>query len=67
MEEKKTKLSEHIFKKGMFITPWNDALGALLKNQSWALSRLPEFFWLALILDYYGRENSINIMMAILD
>lgn len=67
MEEKKTKLSEHIFKKGKFITPWNNALGDLLQNQSWALSRLPEFFWIALILDYYGREKSINIMVAILD
>ena len=57
MEEKKTKLSEHIFKKGKFITPLNNALGDLLKNQSWALSRLPELFWIALILDYYGREN----------
>ncbi len=67
MKEKKTKLSEHIFKKGKFITPWNYAFGNLLKNQSWALSRLPEFFWLALILNYYERENSINIMPAILD
>lgn len=67
MKEKKTKLSEHIFKKGKFITPWNNALGDLLQNQSWTLSRLPEFFWIALILDYYGRENSINMMVAILN
>jgi len=50
-----SKLSDHIFKKGKFITPWNNALGNRSKMLSWSQNRLPEYFWLCLILDKYGR------------
>lgn len=55
-----SKLSEHIFKKGTFITPWNNVLGKKTKEQSWSLQRLPEYLWLALILDRYGRKDGLN-------
>lgn len=56
----KSKLSEHIFEKGKFITPWNNALGNLTKNQSWNLNRLPEYLWLGLVLDKYERKVGLE-------
>ena len=55
-----TKLSDHIFKKGKFITPWNNALGNISRLQSWSLNRLPEYLWLGLILDKYGRKIGLE-------
>lgn len=60
------KLSDHIFKKGKFITPWNNALGSLSKMQSWSLNRLPEYLWLGLILDKYGRKSGLEKLSFIL-
>lgn len=56
----KSKLSDHIFKKGKFITPWNNALGSHSKMQSWSLDRLPEYIWLGLILQKYGRKRGLE-------
>lgn len=55
-----SKLSEHIFKRGKFITPWNEVLGDISKEQSWCLQRLPEYLWLALIIDKYGRKEGLS-------
>lgn len=57
---KKSKLSDHIFKKGKFITPWNNLLGNLTKEQSWNLNRFPEYLWLALILNKYDRKEGLE-------
>lgn len=38
-----SKLEKHKFKKGKFITPWNDMLGDIGVMQNWALERLPEY------------------------
>ncbi|MEG6510338.1 DUF5677 domain-containing protein [Desulforamulus ruminis] len=54
-----SKLSDHKFKKGKFIAPWNELMSELDKEASWYHGRLPEYFWLALILDYYGREDGL--------
>lgn len=62
----KSKLSEHVFKKGKFITPWNNALGNLTKNQSWNLNRLPEYLWLGLILDKYDRKVGLEKVYLII-
>ncbi len=56
----KSKLSDHIFKKGKFITPWNHALGNLSKKQSWSLNRFPEYLWIALILNKYDRKKGLE-------
>lgn len=53
-------MSDHIFKKGRFITPWNNALGSLSKMQSWSQNRLPEYLWLGLILNKYGRKEGLE-------
>lgn len=43
-------LEQHKFKKGKFITPFNDALGDKLQLSSWGSERLPEYLWIGLIL-----------------
>lgn len=57
---KNSSLFDHKFKKGKFITPWNDSLGDILKDSSWFRERLPEYVWLGLILDYYDRDEGLE-------
>ncbi|MHB8278574.1 MAG: DUF5677 domain-containing protein [Candidatus Humimicrobiaceae bacterium] len=61
-----SKLSDHIFKKGKFITPWNNALGSVSKMQSWSQNRLPEYLWLGLVLDKYRRKGGLEKLCFIL-
>lgn len=46
---KKTDLPNHVFKKGKFITAFNDSFSESLNENTWK-DRFPEFIWLALIL-----------------
>ena len=46
-----SKLEKHKFKKGKFITPWNDMLGDIGVMRNWALERLPEYIWIGLIFE----------------
>lgn len=55
-----SKLENHRFKKGKFITPWNDMLGDISVTKSWALERLPEYIWIGLIFEEYGRKEGLN-------
>ena len=57
---KNSKLSDHEFKKGKFTTPINAALKDLLKENPWFQERLPEYLWIALILEYYGRKEGLK-------
>lgn len=57
---KGSKLSEHKFKKGKFITPFNDKLGDKLQENPWFQNRLPEYLWLGLILNHYGRDEGLK-------
>lgn len=65
-----SSLSDHKLnkKKGIVTTPLN-ALGDLLKPTSWTKERMPEYLWLGLILQYYGRkvgfEKSFQILYEI--
>ncbi len=34
-------------------------MSELGKEESWYYGRLPEYIWLALILDYYGRKDGL--------
>lgn len=63
---KHSKLSEHIFKKGKFISPMNNAFGDQLKTMSWSNERLPEYLWLACILEAYSRTIGIEKAYLIL-
>ncbi|PEL13030.1 DUF5677 domain-containing protein [Bacillus sp. AFS017336] len=62
----KSKLSDHVIKKGKVITPLNHAMGDTLSFNSWAKERLPEYIWLALIHSYYGRSDAFAICFKIL-
>lgn len=61
-----SKLSDHIFKKGKFISPMNKALGDKLVLTSWAKDRLPEYLWLACILDAFDRTTGLEKSYLIL-
>lgn len=52
------KLSEHRFHKGKFISPWND-MGFTMTQTPWFQRRLPEYLWIGLILDKYGRSDGL--------
>ena len=52
-------LSSHRFHKGKFITPWNDNLLNMIEN-SWFQDRFPEYIWIALILNTFGREEGMK-------
>lgn len=60
MDKNNSKLSDHTFKKGVLYTPFNSNLGESLTLSQWALEWLPEYIWISLILDYYGREKGID-------
>lgn len=53
----KKALADHKFKKGVFIAPMNQLNPKLT---SWRKERAPEYFWIALIIDYYGREEGLK-------
>lgn len=58
---KKSKLSEHKFKKGEFITPFKSAFQDIgLHEVSWFRDRAPQYVWIGLILDYYGRNEGMQ-------
>lgn len=56
------KLSEHIFKKGKFITPFNNLpmVKEFEDEKSWAYGRMPEYLWIGLILNHYGRDEGLR-------
>lgn len=65
---KHTKLSEHKFIKGKFITPINSYpfVHELEDESSWAYGRMPEYLWIALILKYFGRDNGLKKSCSII-
>lgn len=68
MKEKKnvSSINEHKVIKGTIKTPFNNSLGDSLKLQSWRKNRLPEYLWLALIINYYGRDTGLQKCMTVL-
>ena len=61
-----TKLSSYKFKKGKFISPWNEFMSPVDDNKSWTYGRLPEYIWIALILHKYGRQEGFRRLSPIL-
>lgn len=63
-----SKLSDHKFKKGKFIAPLNEIenLTPLKDNESWYFGRLPEYIWIGLILDKYGRGAGLDKLYYII-
>lgn len=62
-----TKLSELARRKGKLLSPLVDKLGDVLTPTSWSLNRLPEYIWLALILDNQGRTDGISCCVRIIN
>lgn len=60
--KKYSKLSDHTFKKGKFITPINalPLMHELEDEKSWTYGRMPEYLWIGLILKYYGRNEGLK-------
>ncbi|MBP3242025.1 MAG: hypothetical protein J6M92_16025 [Oribacterium sp.] len=57
-----TRLSDHTFKKGKFITPLNSisVTQELEDEKSWTYGRMPEYLWIGMILKYFGREDGLK-------
>lgn len=65
--KKTSKLSEHKFKKGKFVTPFNQHLSELIKENSWYYGRMPEYVWLGLIIQDGERTEQLFKCMSIID
>ena len=59
-------LSDHLFVKGVFKTKLNELLGEKKSEQSWNYERMPEYLWIGLILEFYGREDGLSILIKVL-
>lgn len=57
-----SKLSDHKFKHGIFITPINSLpkMHEFEDEKSWTYGRMPEYLWIGLILKYYGRDEGLS-------
>ncbi|MBS6474547.1 MAG: hypothetical protein KH354_00950 [Clostridiales bacterium] len=57
-----SKLSNHTFIKGKFITPINSIpnMQELSDEKSWTYGRMPEYLWIGLILKRFGREEGLR-------
>lgn len=62
----KSKLSDHKFKKGKFITPFNQVFEDILQENSWYYGRMPEYIWLGLIIDDGERNVQLNKCIRIM-
>jgi len=61
-----SRIKDHKVRSGRVISPWNYSMGQTMKFSSWALNRLPEYIWLALILDTYERDKGLRLAATIL-
>ncbi len=59
---KHTKLSDHSFEKGVFITPLNSLqmMTELEDGKSWIYGRMPEYLWIGLVMKYYGHDEGLK-------
>lgn len=57
-----SKLSDHIFQKGKFVTPFNTIpnVKEFEDEKSWAYGRMPEYLWIGLILECFEREEGFQ-------
>ena len=63
-----SKLSDHTFKKGKFITPINSlpTMQEFEDEKSWTYGRMPEYLWIGLILKYFGRNVGLRKSYSII-
>lgn len=60
--DNKSTIEDHKFNKGYYTTPLNSIPGMkpMNKYESWFSGRMPEYIWISIILDYYGREEGLR-------
>lgn len=65
---RKTRLSDHTFKKGKFITPFNTIpmVQELEDEKSWTYGRMPEYLWIGMVLKHFGRETGMEKIYSII-
>ena len=63
-----SRLSDHKFEKGKFITPFNaiPAMEEMSDEQSWTYGRMPEYLWIGLILHHFGRDDGLKKLYSII-
>ena len=61
-----SRIKDHKVRSGKVISPWNHAMGNTMTFSSWAFTRLPEYIWLCLIHNYYGRDEGLRRAALIL-
>jgi len=63
-----SKLSDHTFKKGKFITPINSipVMQELSDEESWTYGRMPEYLWIGLVLKRFGRDDGLSKLFSII-
>ena len=61
-------LSEHLFKKGKFITPMNSipSIQELSDEKSWTYGRMPDYLWIGLILQQFERNKGLEKLLDII-
>lgn len=62
-----SKLSDHTFHKGKFITSLNELMTGMSDEESWTYGRLPEYLWIGLVFNKYQREDGLAKMQKIID
>jgi hypothetical protein len=60
--ESHSTIEQHKNNKGYYTTPLNSIPGMkpMNKYESWFSGRMPEYIWIAIILDFYGREEGLR-------
>lgn len=63
-----SKLSDHIFKKGKFITTMHmiPNLNEFADEKSWTYGRMPEYLWIGLLFKYLGRDTGLKRLYYII-
>lgn len=62
----KTKLSEHKKIGDTLHTPFAGLLGHQMQLSSWSQDKLPQYIWIALIFDAFGRKDGLNVLGQIM-
>ena len=64
-----SKLSDHIFKKGKFITPFHTIpnIEEYNDDKSWTYGRMPEYLWIGLLFKFLGRDIGLKRLHYIMD
>lgn len=55
-----SNLNEHKRKGKKLVPPFLDAMGDKLKINHWHYNRMPEYLWISLIIDEYGRNEGLR-------